>query len=292
MTSTSLAAALAIATFITPPTPVTPSVPTATADAPLDIPAACDADGTMRIPVSVENAAPRSFVLDTGSSVSFVDAELAAALRLTSAGRIASGRGFAPLATANLSVGDRPLPAMSVVSDDRSSLRGLLGESDAGIIGSDVMRAFGRVTIDYASCRVIVGGEPAPRRGAVRVPLTWHEGRPVVVIAGGGRLLLDSGASVLTVFDGTRAASTFRMAPGAGLVRLRRVSGDVVGRIGLLPQLSLGDLELGNVPALGVKSSYIGDASAPDGLLPLTLFQRVHINTAEAYAILEPKHRR
>lgn len=251
----------------------------------------CDRDGTMRIAAALDGDRSRTFVVDTGSSLSFVDTGIATSLRLPAVGSIASmsggtASGTAPVVASRISIGGTNVGPIRIVTGGRGQLRGLVGQSDAGILGMDVIRTLGRVTVDYDACLIDVG-EPPRDRQAVTLPLDWHEGRPVVVAPGVGRLLLDSGASMLTLFEGTTAASTFRAAPGPqSVVRIRRVTGDAIGRLGMLPSLPLGKLDLANVPALVVRTWYDDDATAPDGLLPLTVFRRVHFNAEDGHVTL------
>jgi predicted aspartyl protease len=248
----------------------------------------CDRDGTLRISAALDGGESRTFVVDTGSSLSFVEAGIAASLRLPTVGSIASttSSGGAPVVVAKISVGGTDVGPMHIVTGERARLRGLIGRTDAGIIGMDVIRTLGRVTVDYGACRVEIGGPPSDRR-VVKMPLDWHEGRPVVIVPGVGRLLLDSGATTLTVFEGTSAAATFRFAPGpTSLVRIRRVSGDAVARLGIIPSLPIAGLELSNVPTIAVRGWYGNDPLAPQGLLPLALFRRVYFNSLDGYVTL------
>ncbi len=280
MPSIVLAAALAALTNL-----VTSPIPT-TADASAVIPARCDRSGAMRIAVSVEGTEPRVFILDTGSSLGFIDQRIASALRLPAAGRIASGQGHAALVGVKHTIAGIALPMLSMVSGDSTGLNEVLSRSDAGILGNDVLRALGRVTVDHAKCRLIVGEAKVQGRHAL-VRLDWHQGRPVVAMPGAGRLLLDSGATMMTVFDGSTAAATFRGTHGAAsVVKIQRVSGDAVARLGFIPSLAAGAVELSNVPAHAVRSWYENDPTAPDGLLPLALFSSVYFNSVEGYAIL------
>ena len=62
-----------------------------------------------------------------------------------------------------------------------------------------------------------------------------------------------------------------------------------MGRLGELACLSIGGLTLRRIPAVAVNSLYDKrDERAPDGLLPLALFARVHISHAEGYIVLIP----
>ena len=276
------AAAIVGSALLTPAWPVSPGTDATV----LAIPATCRPDGTMRVRVDLDGSSGHSFVVDTGSNISFVDAEIATALALPSAGRFTSGSGSSPLVSVALALAGITLRKLPIVANQRSRLRGVIEPADAGILGSDVLRALGRVTIDWETCHLWVGEEPSA--ASWHVPLEWHEGRPVVTAAAGARLLIDSGTSMLIVFDGTRAASTFRRNRGvSSSVRIQRTTGEEIGRVGAVPALRLGTLELSNVPALAVRNWYRDEPGAPEGLLPLRLFSRVYLNCEEGYAVFE-----
>jgi hypothetical protein len=256
------------------------------------IPLVCDAQNGLTVPVSVHGAPPRPFLLDTGASITTIDDRTATALALGGAGRIPSGAGTDPLVSARLTVGPAELPVRPVAIADVRELAALVGDV-GGILGSDALRAMGHATIDYERCTLIAGGTidaDLPAR-AVRVPLEWHQGRPVVAIAGGGRLLLDSGATTVSIFKGSRAAASLRWSSGAAsLVRIERTDGVRVGFLGRLACLTIGRIDLRDVPAVAVRSWYDGgDTLAPDGLLPLALFRRVQLVYGGGYAVLVPR---
>ena len=264
---------LALAMFVTQLVPAADRARAASGHA---VPLLCDAQNTLLVPVSVQGSPARPFLLDTGASVTTIDERTAASLGLASAGA-------AGLVNAQLIVAGTALPAQSVATGSVKRLAGLVGNV-GGILGSDALRALGRTTIDYRGCTLTVGAPPDDPPGpidAVRVPLEWHQGRPVIAIAGGGRLLLDSGATTMSIFNGTRAAADLRWdSPASSLVRLDRLDGVRVGFLGRLTCVSIGSLALRDVPAVTVQSWYDeADRHAPDGLLPLGLFSRVHLWT-------------
>ena len=257
------------------------------------IPLVCDARSSLIVPVSVQGAAPRPFLLDTGASITTIDERLSQRLGLTMVGRIPSWTGTDPLVVAQLTVGATQLPPGPIAVADLARLSRLVGDV-AGILGSDALRGMGHVTIDYDRCTLTIGAnveDLAVPGSSRRVPIEWHEGRPVVTLSGGGRLLLDSGATTVTVFSGGAAASGVSFATGAGsLVRIDRVDGSRIGRAGRLACLSIGGVNQYNVPAVGVRSWYgKDDIHAPDGLLPLGLFSRVHITRSGGYVVLVPR---
>ncbi len=258
----------------------------------VSIPLVCDAQKALLVPVSIQGAAPRPFVLDTGSSITVIDDHTAAQFGLAPAGRIASPSGSDPLVVAQLTIGTVALPEAPVATIDARTLSHLLGDI-GGILGSDVLRAMGRTTIDYAKCQLTVGGAMAETGESTRIPLTWHQGRPVIAAGEGARLLLDSGATTVTVFSDTPAAAGLRWSSRlASIVRVDRLDGAKMGRLGELACLSIGRLTLRGIPAVAVNSWYDKrDERAPDGLLPLALFTRVHISPAEGYIVLVPTSR-
>ena len=132
----------------------------------------------------------------------------------------------------------------------------LLGDI-GGILGSDALRAMGRTTIDYAKCQLTVGGAMAETGASTRIPLTWHQGRPVIAVGEGARLLLDSGATTVTVFSDTPAAAGLRWSSRlASIVRVDRLDGAKMGRLGELACLSIGGVTLRGIPAVAVNSWY------------------------------------
>lgn len=263
------------------------------------IPLVCDARKSLLVPVRVNGRDVQPFLLDTGSSVTTIDERLTSRLSLPTAGRIASGSGSDLLVTAQLAIGPVTLPAGPVVALNLRRFSHVIGEV-GGILGSDALRAMGRTSIDFDRCQLSVGGAAGgndDRRSelghASRVPLEWHQGRPVATMRGGIRMLLDSGATDVIIFNDTNAGKSVRWSSiETEPVRIDRFDGLRLGRIGVLTALVVGGIELPNVRAVGVKSWYQrSDNGAPDGILPLGLFSRVVISHDEGFAILVPGSR-
>jgi hypothetical protein len=276
-----------LAALVTPFGPVNRHVETTD----VSVPIRCDASNGIFVSVAVNGGQSRPFLIDTGASLTTIDIREADRLGLQSIGIVPSPSGPVPLVNASLTIGGRSLPPTPVVAEDLKALTSIVGRV-GGILGSDLLRALGTLTIDYEHCTLIVGASEAASSGrAAAVSLDWHEGRPVVSVAGGGRLLLDSGATTLTLFHGTRAAGslTWSSSPAA-VVRIERVDGIRIGRVGRVARLAVGRVELENVTAVSVRSWYgPGDSSVPDGLLPLSLFSRVHLDYRRGLAVLLPR---
>jgi predicted aspartyl protease len=272
---------------------VTPLAPASAGDgnSRTSVPIRCDASRGILVPVAVNGGAARPFLLDTGASLTTIDGREADRLGLATAGSIPSGTGRVRLVHADLAIAGRAVVSAPVVAEDLKAFTAVVG-SVGGILGSDTLRALGSLTIDYERCSLVVGGSEAIETWATSpVTLDWHEGRPVAPVAGGGRLLLDSGATTLTVFHRTRAAEAliWSSVPSA-VVRIERADGVRVGHLGRVARVTIGSVELQNVPAVGVRSWYDPDeARVPDGLLPLSLFSRVRLDYRRGFAFLLPR---
>lgn len=100
-----------------------------------------------------------SMLVDTGASTTLIDSGVAAKLKLTRVGRVgrASGVGgivkVQPVRLSTWSIGGRALPVSTIGSSRLGSSGGLIG-----LLGSDVLSRFGKVTIDYAAGVMTLGG--------------------------------------------------------------------------------------------------------------------------------------
>jgi hypothetical protein len=97
----------------------------------------------------------------------------------------------------------------------------------------------------------------------------------------------------VTVFSDTPAAAGLRWSsPLTAIVRVDRLDGAKMGRLGELACLSIGGVTLKGIPAVAIDSWYDKrDEGAPEGLLPLALFSWVHISPAEGYIVVSPTSR-
>lgn len=108
------------------------------------------------VPVKVNGRGPFDFILDTGASFSSVDRSLVHQLRLPHAGVSAHVQGIAGEITVPVirigdwTVGGQPLHGRTMPVLD------LGGENIAGLLGSDELRQFGTVTVDYHRQRLIL----------------------------------------------------------------------------------------------------------------------------------------
>jgi predicted aspartyl protease len=108
------------------------------------------------VPVYVNGHGPYAFLLDTGSSISSVSRQLAAGLSLPRTGKMARISGVAATSRAPLvSITDWRLGRYRLTPEVVAALN-LPGGADsvAGLLGSDELRRFGEVTIDFRHLRL------------------------------------------------------------------------------------------------------------------------------------------
>lgn len=126
---------------------------------PIEVEAGADGGTLAFVPVYFGEQGPFSFALDTGAAHSVIDEKVVEEARLALTGETRSLSGISGLAEAKhvqvdaWRVGDVALPPLEVSSmllaaGDDHTMRGLLG--------SDVLSGFDRVTIDYVEGRLVL----------------------------------------------------------------------------------------------------------------------------------------
>ena len=119
-----------------------------------------DAQGTTYVlaPVHIEGKGPYQFLLDTGASISTIDQQLAEELGLKFTGRTAGVMGVAGRTNVELirveqwRVGNVSLDAGRMAALDLPRHP----RNVSGLLGSDVLRDFGWITVDYERERLVV----------------------------------------------------------------------------------------------------------------------------------------
>lgn len=97
-------------------------------------------------------------ILDTGASTSVIGRSVARRLGLRASGRAVRvagvfGEGLAqPVRIGRWTIGGTPLPSLRIVSFDVGSRDRIVG-----LLGSDVLARFGRITIDYGGRTLTLG---------------------------------------------------------------------------------------------------------------------------------------
>jgi Aspartyl protease len=185
--------------------------------------------------VCVGGKGPFPFFVDTGSSGSEIDGNLAEELHLERTGKLqaASGAGCSfraqPVRMGAWSVAGIPLEGQSLGAVDDAAIYEASGA--VGTIGSDVLARFGAVRIDYkAETMTVEGGEGEPLDGLAEVaggplPKGLVKGNPKVVAPMVVQALPGSVTMRVEVRFGQREALAFLPdtgAPRAGYIDLVR----------------------------------------------------------------------
>ena len=142
--------------------PATGAAPARAAAAPVQVPVAVlHSHGEVLViaPLSI-NRRRALFVVDTGASGSLIDKRAAKKLHLPRVGRVqhfsgvGCGSSSQPVRVSNWSLGSIRLASRRISSTKFSLGGGLV----VGLLGSDVLSSFGKVSIDYAHQVMTLGG--------------------------------------------------------------------------------------------------------------------------------------
>src|SRR5690242_2260716 len=153
--------------------------------------------------VSIGNAGPYRFLVDTGAQGSVIDPKLAAELDLRPEFRVevvsANNTRLLPaLKLETLRVGDKPLHESEIVFEDLSEVR-RIDSSIRGVLGFDALVGYDFTLLPRTGRLELTRGRPA---GAV-TPFHRVEGRIAVAARMGSEvlnLILDSGANHVVLF--------------------------------------------------------------------------------------------
>ena len=243
----------------------------------------------VHIPVSVNGAAAKTFILDTGASRSPVDPEYAKSLGLIAKGTAhthgAGGGvtvGLARDVTVTLGGFSQTLKSSPMTPLTAISLR--IGQPVSGIIGHDVMSRY--VTeIDYANETVVFHPKSfSPPRDAVRLPMRMNGALPLVDVRltmpdgreVAGRFLVDTGAGLAFVV--TRAFAEKQKIDVDGAIEMSAglgVGGATHDRMGRLPRVAVGGFTFERpIVSLSRDTKGVLSSSGFDGLIGGALLRR------------------
>ena len=244
------------------------------------------------ISVSVDGEGPFTFLLDTGTTRTLIDDELARSLGKQALGettvRTPSGVSRAALVRVDrLRVGDRESRVIALVLDvDR--IRSL-PKDVVGILGLDFLSRY-NFHIDYENRRLTLDdkGAERPVEGGTEVSARLDRGRLLLEASSARQddhvwLALDTGAHRLVVYiDDTRKSSfverdryRWRKLASAGGVRIVTEA--------RVKHMAFGSLEFHDVPATLLTSPV---TTLEDGLLPGHLFRSLFVDPEQGLAIL------
>jgi hypothetical protein len=263
------------------------------------------------LPVTINQAGPYDFLVDTGTQRTLIDPSLAAELHLRSEGSIqlvgVDSRSQASLAKVDLLAAGSHAVAGQVVEVHDLERMQAPHVHIRGLLGGDFLSHFD-VLIDYSrrlvclddtkAMRIGIKGDHialvtvAPSNG--EIPLTALLVVSVHLSGVGGHqfvLLLDSGTNTPYLYNPAKYWAS-------GLLRSEHATGYEGNRapraMSILPQqtIEIGSLKLQQVRFVSPAqpSGYVPTSNV-DGLLATTLFERVFISYEERFVILKPRSR-
>ena len=260
------------------------------------------------VPVTINHSGPYDFLLDTGAQITTVDPALAKALDLKiegTTGIIGVGNyARAPFTRLDsVQAGSEVVEQVMAVIQDLGQIH-LADAQVRGVLAGNFLEQFG-LLIDYRQ-RIVclekgdametkVKGQhiglvtgpdtarrpPAPQTVTVAVQLSGIRKESLL-------LRLDSGINVPLLYPSVETAHLVES--GTSPLRSRGTDGAEHAFVVLTrQQVRIGQLALHEIPfVMPVSATTNLPGPEVDGLLPTALFQRVYINYAHHYAVLEP----
>ncbi|MBV9528355.1 retroviral-like aspartic protease family protein [Sphingomonas sp.] len=265
-----------------------------------------DLNQRMTVGVMVGGTGPYRFIVDTGADRTVVSTELAAALKLASAGTapLHSTVGISPVETATV-------PTLQVTRNVvRNIVAPVLGSSHIGadgILGVDALRSQ-RIDLDFRTQTMSV--VPAT------TPIERDAGQNEIVVEGhrrNGRLVVTeaniNGISVTVVLDtgaevsvGNEALRTALFARGRTdqfhRVEIQAVTGDMIfGEVALVDRLDIGGANLNRLPVVFASAHIFNELKLDRkpalllGMNAMRAFQKVSIDfAAQRLRVVIPEH--
>lgn len=119
------------------------------------------------IPITIGGKGPYNFALDTGAGISLIDSDLADKLGLQESGSsfqvsgVGGSQDITPVHVDSWAAGSIKFPSADI---GKTGLPTFKQESDVqGLLGSDILSQFGRVTINYDTGQLSAWQGPAPQ---------------------------------------------------------------------------------------------------------------------------------
>jgi predicted aspartyl protease len=248
--------------------------------------------------VTVNDTGPFDFLIDTGTTTTLIEPELAADLALVPVDRIALTSLSNSVAVPRyflktLAAGKASVAHLEVLATPLPELRALDGRI-RGVLGMNFLMQFS-FRLDYAKQRLELWtvSEAAPMPAGLRLRAEINDWRILVPVAsdaapnGVWKLALDSGISQMLVFQGRIRPTGAECAPGMPCLievatNLSRQSASTVR----LDEIGISDARLRDVAVVVLRNDLLKQADPQDGLLPASLFRSVFFDRSSATLVL------
>jgi hypothetical protein len=245
------------------------------------------------IPVTANGSGPYDFVFDTGSESTLIDADLARQLGIAPVDRVRleSSNGPAVLTRtfAVIALGPARVLNSEVLVGPMNALHSL-DRKIRGMVGQSFLRHFDYILDNsHAAIELAVDAEQPMAFAGRRLDLSRMHSLPIVAAnlkdSSQLNLVLDSGASNVTLFGGNRRnPSGLRMEVSSAELR-SSVSTSRVATARI-------NLEVAGYGFRDIRAA-LEDVYSPgevDGMLPTSLFSRIYFNNSKGYVVLEAAH--
>jgi len=263
------------------------------------------------IPVTINGVGPYDFLLDTGASTTLVTPEFAQQLRLRPIDRmeLVTVSGSQLLVRSKLdsaSVGGHGAADVEVLISELREVRAAVPHV-RGVLGQNFLSRFNYL-IDYRAHRLEfeTGIELEAGLCGARAPLEEHAGRWFVLLPANPRfgpkfwpknrqnderrrwrLVPDTGSDTLILF--ARGELALDWAPDTAATRFARTdAGSRVVQQRRVRSLQLGPVTFNDLPVAVLAAGQADSELNEDGLLPMSLFERVYFNHRQGYLLLNP----
>ncbi len=251
--------------------------------------------------VTVNGAGPFDFEIDTGSTATVIDRDLARQLSLSlvdsSLMRTVTGLTTLPrYRLDSLTLGSRSARNLIVPCAELREIHAV-NSKIRGVLGQDFLSGFNYI-LDYrAQCiEFEEDGEFANTLQGARLPVERDGGRVLIITQPSSaqkracKLVMDSGTSTVVVFKAASRDSDFEIELDLnGGFNASTVTGTQTISTGRLRKLQIGTERLSWLPVMVVDNRAAVEGRLENGLLPTSLFRSIYFNNTQNFVILNPR---
>jgi predicted aspartyl protease len=242
--------------------------------------------------VTINGTGSYEFLLDTGTNTTLLHTEFAAQLGLRPIDRIelltVAGSQAVPRAKLpSLTLGQKTVTDLEVLFSDLRAARSVI-PNVRGVLGQNFLSQFNYL-VDYSNRRILFV-EANGQWCGTQLPFAWHEGRILVTIKPGWRLLLDSAIEDLLLFDATTRQAELDLKQNS--LRHMQLTSDSGSRKvwqARVRTFHVGAIYFQDLPVTLLVQKASAEGRIEDGILPMSLFQAIYVNHKHGYVILNPK---